>query len=69
MKLIDRAELEVHGWSLTPGRYVGVAPKKGEEGFDFEEALRATSIDTDKPNKDAAALAAPIARNFEELGT
>ena len=69
VKLVDRAELEGQGWSVTPGRYVGVALDEGEEGFDFEEALRAISIDTEKPNKDAAALAAPIARNFEELGT
>ena len=69
VKLVDRAELEAHGWSLTPGRYVGVAPEESEEGFEFVEALRVISIDTEKPNKDAAALAAPIARNFEELGT
>lgn len=56
VKLVDRAELEVHGWNLTPGRYVGVAPEEGEEGFDFVEVLRAISIDTEKPNKDATAL-------------
>ena len=70
VKLVDRAELEAHGWSLIPGRYVGVAPEEGEDGFDVEKALRAISIDTEKPNNDAAApAAAPIVRNFEELGT
>ena len=29
VKLVDRAEIEVHDWSLTPGRYVGVAPRRG----------------------------------------
>ena len=69
VKLVDHAELKAHGWTLTPIRYVGVAPEEGEEGFDFEETFRAISIDTRKPNTDAAALVAPFARNFEELGT
>ena len=28
VKLVDRKELKENDWSLTPGRYVGVAPKK-----------------------------------------
>ena len=28
VKLVDRTEIEANDWSLTPGRYVGVAPKK-----------------------------------------
>jgi type I restriction enzyme M protein len=28
VKLVDRSEIESNDWSLTPGRYVGVAPKK-----------------------------------------
>ena len=47
VKLMDRAEIEAHDWSLTPGRYVGVAPEEDEEDedFDFEEALRSIHID------------------------
>ena len=30
VKLVDRAEIESNGWSLTPGRYVGVAPENEE---------------------------------------
>ena len=41
--------------------------REGAEGFDFEEALRAISIDTEEPNKDAAVLAARD-RPLEELG-
>jgi type I restriction enzyme M protein len=28
VKLVDRAEIEANDWSLTPGRYVGVAPEE-----------------------------------------
>ena len=40
VKLVSRAEIEANDWSLTPGRYVGVAPEEVDEDFDFEEALR-----------------------------
>ena len=33
VKLVDRSEIEAHDWSLTPGRYVGVAPRGGGRGF------------------------------------
>ena len=68
VKLVDRAEIEAHDWSLTPGRYVGVAPEEQDEDFDFEEALRSIHIDLKGLNEEAAELAARIARNFEELG-
>jgi type I restriction enzyme M protein len=68
VKLVDRASIAAHDWSLTPGRYVGVAPEAADEDFDFEEALRALHVDLAGLNEEAAALAARIARNFEELG-
>ena len=68
VKLVARTEIEAHDWSLTPGRYVGVAPEEEDEGFDFEEALRSIHIDLKGLNEEAGALAARIARNFEELG-
>ena len=68
VKLVDRATIAAHDWSLTPGRYVGVAPEEEDENFDFEEALRAIHIDLQGLNEEAAELAARIARNFEELG-
>ena len=68
VKLVDRVEIEAHDWSLTPGRYVGVAPEEEDEDFDFEEALRSIHIDLVGLNDEAAGLAARIARNFEELG-
>ena len=68
VKLVDGAEIETHDWSLTPGRYVGVAPEEEDENFDFEEALRSVHIDPKGLNEEAAELATRIARNFEELG-
>jgi type I restriction enzyme M protein len=67
VKLVDRATIEAHDWSLTPGRYVGVAPEEPDEDFDFEEALRAIHIDLQGLNEEAAELAARISRNFAEL--
>ena len=69
VKLVDRAAMATHDWSLTPGRYVGVAPEETDDDFDFEEALRAIHIDLKGLNEEAAELAACINRNFEVLGT
>ena len=68
VKLVDRAEIEANDWSLTPGRYVGVAPEEEDEGFDFEEALREIHVELEDLNAEATRLAAMIKRNFEELG-
>ena len=68
VKLVGRYEIEEHDWSLTPGRYVGVAPEEEDEDFDFEEALRSIHIDLQDLNDEATGLAARIARTFEELG-
>ena len=68
VKLVNRAELEANDWSLTPGRYVGVAPEEEDDGFDFEEALREIHVELEGLNAEAAELAARISRNFKELG-
>ena len=68
VRLVDRAEIEAHHWSLTPDRYVGVAPEEEDEDFDFAEAMRSVHMDLDELNEEAAELAARIARNFERLG-
>lgn len=68
VKRVSRAEIAAHDQSLTPGRYVGVAPEEVDEDFDFEEALRSIHIDLKGLNEEAAELAARIAQNFEELG-
>ncbi len=67
VKLVDRAEIEAADWSLTPGRYVGVAPPEEDEDFDFEQTLRDIHIELADLNKEAADLAAKIQDNFEQL--
>lgn len=68
VKLVDKAEIEANDWSLTPGRYVGVAPEEVDEDFDFEEALRDIHTELADLNAESATLAATIQKNFEELG-
>jgi len=68
VKLVDRKEIEGVDWSLTPGRYVGVAPPEEDEDFDFEQTIRDIHTELADLNKEAAVLAAKIQENFEELG-
>lgn len=68
VKLVKRDEIKSHDWSLTPGRYVGIAPEEVDEDFDFEEALRSIHIDLNGLNEEAVELAGRIAKSFEELG-
>ncbi len=68
VKRVDRGAIAARDWSLTPGRFVGVAPDDHDEDFDFEDALRTIHIDLKGLNEEAVQLAAQIARNFEELG-
>jgi type I restriction enzyme M protein len=68
VKLVSRADIEAADWSLTPGRYVGVAPAEVDEDFDFEQTLRDIHTELADLNQEAVALAATIQRNFEELG-
>ncbi|UKL00597.1 N-6 DNA methylase [Brevibacillus brevis] len=68
VKLVGKEELEANEWSLTPGRYVGVAPEKVDEDFDFEEALRDIHVELEGLNAEAIELATKIMQNFKELG-
>ncbi len=68
VKLVDRKEIEAADWSLTPGRYVGVAPPEEDDDFDFEQTLRDIHSELRDLNKEAAKLAVKIQENFEELG-
>lgn len=68
VKLVSIDEIKKNDWSLTPGRYVGVAPEEPDEDFDFEEALRNIHVELQDLNQEAVELAARIAKNFEALG-
>ena len=67
-KVVTRAEIEASDWSLTPGRYVGVAPAEVDEDFDFEQAISDIHVELADLNTEAAKLAKTIQANFEELG-
>lgn len=66
-KLVDLAGIEAFDWSLTPGRYVGVAPEEVDDDFDFEEALAEIHLELDSLNAEAEQLAVTIQRNFEDM--
>ncbi|MEI8311364.1 MAG: SAM-dependent DNA methyltransferase, partial [Verrucomicrobiota bacterium] len=68
VKLVDRKEIVAADWSLTPGRYVGVAPAEVDEDFDFEQALGDIHVELADLNQEAGALAKKIQKNFEGLG-
>ena len=68
VKLASRKDIEAADWSLTPGRYVGVAPAEVDEDFDFEQTMHDIHVELADLNKEAVGLAATIQKNFEELG-
>jgi type I restriction enzyme M protein len=67
VKLVGQEELAANDYSLTPGRYVGVAPEVEDEDFDFEETIKGIHAEIETLNAEAAELAETIAKNFEEL--
>ena len=67
VKLVDHTALAEHDYSLTAGRYVGVAPEVEDEDFDFDEAIKAIHEELNTLNDEAAVLAETIAKNFDEM--
>jgi type I restriction enzyme M protein len=67
-RAVTLADIEAADWSLTPGRYVGVAPQEVDEHFDFEQTMRDIHAELEDLNREAAPLAAKIQENFEGLG-
>jgi type I restriction enzyme M protein len=67
VKLVHLDEIEANDWSLTPGRYVGVAPIEEDEDFDFEAEMREIHRELGELNEEAERLAKVIMGNFEEV--
>ncbi len=67
-KVVTRAQIAAADWSLTPGRYVGVAPAEVDEDFDFEQTMRDIHVELADLDTEAAALAKKIQKNFAGLG-
>lgn len=59
-------QIKEHGYSLNPGRYVGVAEKE-EEGIDFYERLEELSEELEKLNAEAKDMEERIADNVTKL--
>lgn len=60
-------EIEAQGWSLNPGRYVGVAPGEAVSDEDFKEQLEALSEELESLNAQARELERTIACNMAEI--
>ena len=60
-------EIEAQGWSLNPGRYVGVAPGDDVSDEDFKAQLEAMNEELEGLNAQARELEEAIARNLVEL--
>ena len=60
-------EIEAQGWSLNPGRYVGVAPGEEVSDEDFKEHLEALNEELEALNAQARELEVTIARNVAEI--
>lgn len=61
------AEVEAQGWSLNPGRYVGVVERLEAEDFDFSEALEALNEELEVLNSEGSELEVRIAENVAQL--
>jgi type I restriction enzyme M protein len=66
-KSVTLEEIAANDYSLTPGRYVGVAAAAAEDEDDFVEKLREIHDELADLNDKAVELAGRIAGNFEEL--
>lgn len=60
-------EIEAQGWSLNPGRYVGVAPGEEVSDEDFKAQLEALNEELETLNAQAQTLEATIANNVAEI--
>lgn len=66
VKAVTRAEIAANDWSLTPGRYVGVA-ETDDGGGDFAEKFASLHAELRRLDAEAAELARKIDANFKEL--
>jgi type I restriction enzyme M protein len=66
-KAATLAEIEAQGWSLNPGRYVGVAPGEDVSDEDFQEQLETLNEELESLNAQARELEQTIAANVAGL--
>lgn len=61
------AEIEAQGWSLNPGRYVGVAPGEDVSNEDFKMLFETLNEELEILNTQARTLEQTIAANAAEI--
>ena len=66
-KIASRKEIEKQDWSLTPGRYVGVAPGQTHDDVEFREKIESLQDRLSVLNAEAAKLDSVIVKNIAEL--
>ncbi len=66
-KAATLAEIEAQGWSLNPGRYVGVAPGEDVSDEDFKEQVETLNEELESLNAQALELQTRIAQNVASL--
>lgn len=66
-KVATIAEIEEQGWSLNPGRYVGVAAGDDEHDEDFAAKLEALQEELEVLNSEAHQLEQTIAENVAKI--
>jgi type I restriction enzyme M protein len=66
-RVVTQAEIAANDYSLTAGRYVGVAVQ-ADDGFDFEERMAEIKLELADLDREAAVLAGTIQEHLNELG-
>ena len=66
-RVVTQAEIAANDFSLTAGRYVGVAAQ-ADDGFDFEERMAEIKLELADLDREAAVLAGTIQEHLNELG-
>ncbi|HVA65325.1 MAG TPA: class I SAM-dependent DNA methyltransferase [Elusimicrobiota bacterium] len=66
-KAATAKEIAAQGWSLNPGRYVGVAPGEEVSDEDFKEKLEALNVELETLTGQAHALEKLISKNVAEV--
>jgi len=65
-KVTSVADIEAQGWSLNPGRYVGIAARAEDDG-DFRERLEALDEELERLNAEARVLEEQIGENVGKI--
>jgi type I restriction enzyme M protein len=66
-RAVTLKDIQAQGWSLNPGRYVGVAPGEAVSDDDFRQQLETLNEELETLNAEARDLEQAVARNVAEM--